>query len=165
MNFVVDTDVVSTFGKLRRLELLQGLLADSKFFITPASYDELVRARERGYDFIEYIFERRMFEVARLTGEESDSLESLQEERRSLGLAELEGIALCKHRGYIFVTHDRGAKKICDSHAIHFIDLSMILNYLLVKELLTARELRLLIDEIERTDRVVIKDKGDIFEK
>jgi hypothetical protein len=77
----------------------------------------------------------------------------------------LEGIAICKHRGYIFVTNDRGAKKICDSHAIHFIDLSMILNYLLVKELLTARELRLLIDEIERTDRVVIKDKGDIFEK
>jgi hypothetical protein len=77
MNFVVDTDVVSTFGKLRRLELLQGLVADSKFFSTPASYDELVRARERGYDFIEYIFERRMFEVARLTGEESDSLESL----------------------------------------------------------------------------------------
>jgi hypothetical protein len=160
-----DTDVVSTFGKLRRLELLQDLLAGSKFFITPAGYDELIRARERGYDFIEYIFERRMFEIARLTGEESAFLESIEEERRSLGLGELEGIAICKHREYIFVTNDRGAKKICDSHAIHFIDLSMILKYLLVKGLLPAHELRLLIDEIERTDRVVIKDKEAIFER
>jgi len=164
MNFVFDTDVVSTFGKLRRLELLQYLLPGSKFFITPAGYDELVRARERGYDFIEYVFERKMFEVACLTGEESAFLVSLEEERRSLGLAELEGIAICKHRGSIFVTNDRGAKKMCDSHAVHFVDLSMILKYLLVKGLLTAHELQLLIDEIERTDRVVLTDKDDIFE-
>jgi len=164
MNFVFDTDVVSTFGKLRRLELLQDLLAGSKFFITPAGYDELLRARERGYDFIEYIFERKLFEVARLTDEESASLEALEEERRALGLAELEGIALCKHRGSIFVTNDRGAKKICDSHAVCFIDLSMILKYLVVKGLLTAYELRQLIEVIERTDRVVIKDKDDIVE-
>jgi hypothetical protein len=65
----------------------------------------------------------------------------------------------------LLVTNDRGAKKICDSYAIHFIDLSMILKYLLVKELLPAHELRLLIDEIERTDRVVIKDKEAIFER
>jgi len=165
MIFVFDTDVVSTFGKLRRLELLQDLFAGSKFLITPAGYDELLRARERGYDFIEYIFERRMFEVARLTGEESASLEALEEERSSQGLAELEGIAICKHRGSIFVTNDRGAKKICDAHAVRFIDLSMILTYLLVKELLTGHELRQLIEELERTDRVVIKDKDDIFEK
>lgn len=165
MNYVFDTDVVSTFGKLRRLELLQDLLAGSKFFITPAGYDELIRARERGYDFIEYILEQRMFEVARLTGEESAFGETIEEERRSLGLAELEAIAICKHRGSIFVTNDRGAKKICDSHAVRFIDLSMILQYLLVKELLTAHELHLLIEEIERTDRVVIKDKEGIFER
>jgi len=77
----------------------------------------------------------------------------------------LEGIAICKHRAYIFVTNDRGAKNICDSHAVRFIDLSMILTYMLVKELLTAHELRQLIDEIERTDRVVIKDKEAIFER
>ena len=164
MNFVFDTDVVSTFGKLRRLELLQDLLTDSKLFITPAGYDELVKARERGYDFIEYVFYLRMFEVARLSEEESKALESLQEERRSLGLAELEGIVISKHRDYIFVTNDRGAKKVCDSHAVRFIDLSMILTYMLVKELFTAHELRQLIDEIERRDRVVIKDKEAIFE-
>lgn len=48
---------MSTFGKLRGLELLQNLLTDLKFCITSAGYDELVMARERGYDFIEYVFE------------------------------------------------------------------------------------------------------------
>lgn len=75
----------------------------------------------------------------------------------------MEGISVCKHRGYILVTNDTAAKKVCDRNRIEFIDLSMILKSLLATKILTGSELRKLIDEIERKDRVLIKDKDDIL--
>jgi len=74
-----------------------------------------------------------------------------------LGSGELEGISICKHRGYILVTNDTAAKKECDWNRIEFIDLSIILKSLLATKILTGRELGKLIDEIERKDRVLIK--------
>jgi hypothetical protein len=80
-----------------------------------------------------------------------------------LGLGELEGVSICEHREYILVTNDRAAKKVCDQYGIEFIDLRMILKSLLVTAILTDNELKALIYEIERRDRVTIKDKGDIL--
>jgi hypothetical protein len=61
------------------------------------------------------------------------------------------------------VSNDITAKKVCDQNRIKFIDLSMILKSLLVAEIVTDEELKALIDEIERKDRVVIKDKDIIL--
>lgn len=94
MNLVFDTDVLSTFGKIRRLDLLKELFPNAGFFIPPSVYNELFKARERGYEFI---------------------------------------------------------------------DLSMILKSLLAAKILTSNEVRVLITEIERKDRVTIKDRDDIL--
>ena len=72
-------------------------------------------------------------------------------------------MSICKHWEYILVTNDITAKKVCDQYGIEFIDLSMILRSLLEVKILTSDELRALIDEIERKDRVIIKDKDDIL--
>ena len=164
MNLVFDTDILSTFGKIRRLDLLRELLPNARFFIPPSVYNELFKARERGYEFVDYIIvESRLFEVTPSNEEELEFLSKLIDERRSLGLGELEGLSICKHRGYILATNDIPVKKVCDNYGIEFIDLSMILKSLLEDTILTSDELRALIDEIERKDKVVIKDRDDIL--
>jgi len=163
MSLVFDTDIISTFGKIKRLDLLKDLFPNTRFFIPPSVYNELFKARERGYEFVDYVIESGILEVAPLNKEELELLSKLKEERRSLGLGELEGASICKHREYILVTNDRAAKKVCDQYGIEFIDLRMILKSLLVTAILTDNELKALIYEIERRDRVTIKDKGDIL--
>lgn len=163
MNLVFDTDILSTFGKMRRLDLLRELFPNARFFIPPSVYNELFKARERGYEFVDYVIESGILEVTPLNEEELELLSKLREEWGSLGLGELEGLSICKHREYLLVTNDMTAKKVCDQYRIKFIDLSMILKSLLEVKILTSDELRALIDEIERRDKVVIKDREDIL--
>jgi len=163
MNLLFDTDILSTFGKIRRLYLLKTLFSNVRFFISLSIYNELLKARERGYDFVDYITESGILEVTPLNREELKFLGKLREEQRSLGLGELEGISICKHREYILVTNDITAKKVCDQYGIKFVDLSMILKSLLEVKILTNDELRALIGEIEGKDKVVIKDRDDIL--
>ncbi len=163
MSLVFDTDVLSTFGKIKRLGLLKELFPAPRFFIPSSVCDELFKARECGYEFVDYVIESEILEVTPLNKAELDFLSRLREERRSLGLGELEGISICKHREYILVTNDVTAKKVGDQYGVECIDLRMILKSLLVTAILTADELNALMDEIERKDRVTIKDKGGIL--
>jgi len=160
---IFDTDIISTFGKIKRLDLLRTLLPDSQFFMVPSVYSELLKAKDRGYEFVDYVMEGENFEIISLTKEEMGFLSKLNEERKSLGSGELECISVCKHRGSIFVTNDVAAKKVCDIYNIKFIDLSMILKSLLATKILTHNEVRALIAEIEKKDKVVIMDIEDIL--
>ena len=90
MNLVFDTDILSTFGKIRRLDLLRALFPDARFFIPHSVYNELLKVRECGYDFVDYIIECGIIEVTPLNKEELGLLSKLREERRSLGFGELE---------------------------------------------------------------------------
>ncbi|VVB88431.1 Uncharacterised protein [uncultured archaeon] len=160
---IFDTDILSTFGKIRRLDLLRKLLPEVPFYIPPSVYDELLKAKDLGYDFVDNIFESKIIEVIPLNDEEMRLLKELKRERVSLGKGELEGLSVCKHEGYILVTNDTSAKKVCDFYGIDFIDLSIILKSLITEKILTNSQVRILIEEIESKDRVVIKDKQDIL--
>jgi len=41
MSLVFDTDIISTFGKIKRLGLLKDLFPNTRFFIPPSVYNEL----------------------------------------------------------------------------------------------------------------------------
>jgi hypothetical protein len=162
-SLIFDTDVLSTFGKIRRLDLLRKLLPIEKFFIPTSVYNELFKAKDCGYEFVDYIMECKILKVTPLGQEEVEFLEKLSDERRSLGPGELECISICKHRGSVFITNDVAAKKVCDHYNIEFIDLSMLLKSLLTTNILTNNEVRALIGEIEEKDKVIIKDVDDIL--
>jgi len=162
-SLIFDTDVLSTFGKLEKLDLLKKLFPDMNFSISTSVHNELFKAKDCGYEFVDYIMESQMFKVTPLSQEEVDFLEKLRHERRSLGPGELECISICKHRGSVIVTNDVAAKKVCDHYNIDFIDLSMLLKSLLVTNILTNEEVRELIYEIEEKDKVIIKDVDDIL--
>jgi len=72
---VFDTNIISTFRKLRGLDLFKELFPDKRVIITPEVYQELSRAKEIGYGFVDYALE--FMEVVS------------------------ESIAVCKRRSYV----------------------------------------------------------------
>ena len=67
---IFDTDVLSTFGKIKKFGLLQKLIPDMVFSIPSSVYDELLRAKDYGYDFVDYILESEIIEVTILNSDE-----------------------------------------------------------------------------------------------
>lgn len=162
-SLIFDTDILSTFGKIKRLDLLQELIPEIQFSIPTSVYNELLKAKDHGYDFVNYIFESEIIEVTILNLDEWNFFWKLRIEHTSLGAGELEGISICKYRNCILVTNDITAKNVCDQYGVQFIDLSMILKSLLEEKILTNNEIKALIGEIELKDKVIIKDKDDIW--
>lgn len=109
-SLVFDTDVLSTFGKIKRLDLLEKLFPDADFSIPTSVNNELFKAKDCGYEFVDHITDSRIFEVTLLRQEELGFLEKLRDERRKLGPGELECISICKHRDSVLVTNDTAAK-------------------------------------------------------
>jgi len=59
MNEIIfDADILSMLGKIGRIDLLRELFSDSELFITFKVYNELLAAKEIGYDFIDPILEQ-----------------------------------------------------------------------------------------------------------
>jgi len=52
---ICDADILSMFGKVDRTDLLRKLFPDAGFGITFEVYNELLRAKEAGYDFVDDI--------------------------------------------------------------------------------------------------------------
>ena len=54
---LVDTNILSTFAKIDRLELLFRVFNQKTLYISPNVFQELKDARDKRYDFVELIFE------------------------------------------------------------------------------------------------------------
>ena len=156
---VFDTDMVSTFGKLRRLDLFKEMFPGKKLVISPGVYQELYRAKEIGHTFVDYVL--NSVELTPLTKEELNFVKKLG--KTSLGLGEKECLAICKKRDYVLLTNDSQAKNKCKEKDVDFIDLHAFLRKLWKSEIRGKGEVAKLIDEIETRDKVKIKDKEMIF--
>lgn len=53
-----DTDVLSMLGKVGRIDLLRYAFPGTIFSITFEVYNELLKAKEAGYDFVDGILEQ-----------------------------------------------------------------------------------------------------------
>lgn len=162
-SLVFDTDVISAFSKIRRLELLKDLFPRSNFFITPAVQADLIRAEEAGYDFTDYLWSTNLFQVVGYSQDEVELISKISIERKTLGSGEITSTAVAKQRNWLMVTNDEAAKKECDRQGVRYIDLIMILGSLWRNKVLSKEEVSKLIDEIERKDRVKIKERRKIL--
>jgi hypothetical protein len=52
-SLVFDTDVLSTFGKIKRLDLLEKLFPGADFSIPISVNNELFKAKDCGYEFVD----------------------------------------------------------------------------------------------------------------
>jgi predicted nucleic acid-binding protein len=159
---IFDTDILSMFAKTGRVDLLKKLFPDEKLIITFEVYNELLRAKEAGYDFINDIL-KQGFRIVNLDSDLIQEYETKKEELRNLHSGELTSILLCKKDGMDFATNDNRAKRYCNDNNVGWLDIVDMLRLCNKKHILNKKEIENLILDIEKYDRTRITKKEEIF--
>jgi len=131
--------------------------------ISPSVYDELMRAKRGGYDFVDDIF--RNVEIVLLSESEFKSFRGLLENEKNMHEGECQLIVLCGSRKGILLTNDRYVKNHCKRNRIEFLDLEEILRAMKLRRIMKREELKKLIEDIEKNDRTIVKSKDEILEE
>jgi predicted nucleic acid-binding protein len=157
-----DTDILSMLGKIRSIHLVRKLFSKSELLITFEVYNELLRAREVGYDFVDDILAQGI-RVMYLDPDLVIEYEKRKEELKNLHTGELTSILLCKKMGMDFATNDNKAKIFCKEYGVGWIDIIDILRLCYLKKILERSEIEKLIIDIEEKDRTRISKAERIF--
>ncbi|PKP54388.1 MAG: hypothetical protein CVT90_01530 [Candidatus Altiarchaeales archaeon HGW-Altiarchaeales-3] len=157
---IFDTDILSCFGKIRKVHLLKKVFS-GKFIISHSVYNELQKAKNMGFEWVDDIF--AAVDMISLTEKEIVDYKEIISKETSIHPGEIESIILCKHRDCLFVTDDKRAKNYCDKKAINYFDLHDILRHLFRSGTLSRDETIHIINEIEEKDHRVIKGWENIL--
>ena len=103
--------------------------------------------------------------VVPLSKKELSQYLGLRNEDNSLGIGELQCIAIAYHRKWFMLTDDNRAKSAGRSMGIIVWDILDILKAILVLGLISKEDVEQIIDELERKDGMVITDRERIFSK
>ena len=159
MDAVVYTDILSTFAKLEKLRLLTRLFPKSRILICPSVYKEVKRGESKG-----------MVRFSMTTGFDRIKLELPEKrfvrgirESRNLSLGDAECISVARNRKCLLLTNDAHSQKLADTLSIPHLSLPSLLRGMWTNNITSKNRLDELIKEIERRDRIVIKNKALIF--
>lgn len=158
MDVVIDTDVLSTFVKIGKTGLLHKLFPKSRILFCPAVHSEISRAVRLGIvDSMPATFSR-----IELTLPEKRLAKEIAG-RTALGAADIECLSVAKSRDCLVLSNDRQVANEALSLGVDRLTLPLLLRELWKTGVLSKNEVTKLIDEIERKDRIVIKNKGLIL--
>ena len=159
---IFDTDIRSMLGKIGITDLLRKVFPEVSLLITFEVYNELLRAKEAGYDFVDDVLEQG-FKVIHLDSELINEYEQKKPNLRNIHAGELTSILLCKRDGIAFATNDGKAKRFCEESSVEWLDIVDILRLCYRKRVLDKREIENVIKDIEEKDRTRITRKEEIF--
>lgn len=161
---IADTNILSTFARIGRLDLLFAVAETEVLYLPPAVIREIEIGLRRGRGFLQPIVDELTgggFKPLDLTAEENTLASTLPP---SLNSGERECIALCAKRSGKLLTNDKRARNYCQANRIPCLDLKLILRRLWQANHSTKPEVLNLITEIEQGEPgMVIKGKEDIF--
>lgn len=154
--FLIDTDILSIFAKADALPILCRLFQCERLPITPGVLDEILVPLEYGFGFPRRILARA--EIVSIAPEETKDYETLRLQGK-LSAADAEMIAICKRRGWVYVTMDKVALQCAEEFGVRTVDLRALLEAIKRAGLLSLEQLQALIERMEREDRTVIPYK------
>ena len=156
---IADTDILSAFGKVEKVEILGSLF--DEILIAPAVFEELLQAQRAGFTFVEDVI--KAAKLIPLDSELEKRMRRFSLLYPQLGRGETESIALAVSEKLVVLTNDKQAKRICEVNSVFFMDLEEILRALKVKGILNRGGLKQLMEAMEREDRTIIKAKDRIL--
>jgi predicted nucleic acid-binding protein len=154
MDVVIDTDVLSTFMKINKLDLIQRLFPKSEVLLTPSVSKEIKKGIQLGI----IRSQRINFSRIKLDLPEKKLVKEIRAGRK-LGLGDAECISVAKYRNCLLITNDRQAEISADSLSVSHINLPLLLRELWRNRVISKHHVIELIKEIEIKDRIVIKNK------
>jgi len=162
MDVIIDTDIISTFGKIKKYELLLKLFPKSELYVSPSVYHDLLTAKELGYDFVEHLLTYKP-QICPLSKDEIQETGLLKE--TSLGWGEIESIVLAKSRGFLLLTNDKKAIRTASILKVDYFNLPMLLRQFWKQDIISKDEVSSIIMSIEKKDRIFLLNKEKIFEE
>lgn len=160
---LIDTDILSTFAKIERLDLLFQVFKGKSLCVSPSVFQEICNGINDGYSSLAGILRlvhNREIRILPLTEAEIMAGYSLPQ---SFGMGETDSLIICKHRGLPLATNDKRVTKFCETEGIRYIALNALLRMLWKNSILDKEAVKGLICEIEKKDRIVIPKQGEIF--
>jgi predicted nucleic acid-binding protein len=163
---VVDTNLLSIFARIQRLELLFAVAETDALHLAPAVINELKLGLKKDLSFLKPIVDGlangTRFLPLQLMPEEKKLSDSLP---ASLNSGERESIAVCQKRfGSKLLTNDKRAHNYCKDNQIPSLDLTLVLRRLWKAGHCTKEEVRIIMDAIETSEPgMVIKSKEEIL--
>ena len=157
---IFDTNILSMFAKIDKVDLL--LKLSDEIVLVPEIKRELSVPLEYGKNWPEKIL--NISKTIYPNEKEQRLFEEFLSDTRRLGSGELQALAVCKIRGYIFCSFDRVALNFARKKGIKCMNLHDIFRELLRKDVLTSDDITRLVREIEAKDNVKFKNIGRIFE-
>jgi len=160
---ILDCNLISSFAKINRIDLLEKLFPDARLVITASVYNELLKTKEYGFDFSDEIIQSDIGLINIRKEERSVFEDFLQDYRIHLG--EAEGIAIAKCRDGVFMTNDSRAVRFCEEKGVMVLNLKDVLRKIAADEMVNKDEMLKLIKGIENEDRTFIIGANDILEE
>jgi predicted nucleic acid-binding protein len=163
---IADTNILSTFARIGRLDLLFAVAETDVLHLPPAVIKEIKAGLHKGLNFLLPLVDGLVggmgFSALALTADEKNLADTLPV---SLNAGERECIAVCAKRpGSKLLTNDKRAHAYCLAHHISTFNLKLILRRLWQAGLCAKEEVRSLIAEIEKSEPgMVIKGKDEIL--
>ncbi len=163
---VVDTSILSTFARIRRVDLLFTATETDSLHLVSGVINEIKLGLQKGLDFLQPIIDdlasgTRFYSVS-LTPEEKSLMNTLP---GSLNAGERESIAVCiKRAGSKLLTNDKRAHNYCKANRMPSLDLILVLRRLWKARHCTKDEVRSIMTEIEKNEPgMFIKGKEEIL--
>ena len=143
---IFDTNVLSLFVRIQRLDLLQQIFAASRtgvhFYITPTIQRELVAGIQNKVSYLAdalQLIKTGQLQVIQPIPADQLFINSLP---AKLAPGEAEAIALCYRLNLVFISHDRKAVNYCSHIGIPCLSLAALLERMQKANLVTEAEIQ-----------------------
>lgn len=160
---ISDCDLISTIAKVNKIGLLEEIFPSSRMVITTSVYNELLKAKEYGFDFPDRIMQSNI-ELINTERDELGIFEDFMQDYR-IHLGEAEGIAIAKCRNGVFLTNDAKAVEFCKEKSVKVLNLKDILRRIAAEKIIDKEEMVKLVRDIEDKDRTFIAGINEVLEE
>lgn len=162
---LADTNILSTFAKIDQLNLLIRLFAPERVGLVPAVYTEFQNGVDAGYTILQTVIELVQQGQFELTVPASSEIFQKDNLPRSFDAGERETLCVAQSRSYPILTNETQVKRWCERNGIAYWDLPGILRALWRMNFVSREQVQSLIEQIEAKDRIVFKNKEQIFQE
>ena len=139
--YILDTNVLSLFAKIERLDLLLQLMA-APLYVTPIIEFELETGLDHGVEYLAnalHLIRTNRLQIIPLNEIDRQFMRALASK---LADGEAEAIALCRRLGLTLISHDRKALNYCIQEGINALRLTALVDELQNTGLLTETEIQ-----------------------
>jgi len=150
MNIVADTDILSIFAKIDRLDILKKLF--NLICITQAVQSEL----NKGNINVKPLHPT-------LIALKKDELKALKGVDARLGMGERECFIVAQNRDIPLTSNEKIVHALCKRDGVSYFTLPRILRLAILEEVISREEAKQIVKLIENEENTTIKGKDEIF--